>query len=298
MSMRRKERIPVHSMDDWFSGIYIKPFGTDTPAGHTYEISQPHRHDFYYCIFSESGEMELEVDFQKVVITDQNLFLSYPGQIHQINSARMEKGWFLAFNPSILDDQLKDILDQCISEIIHIPLSEIQTTKFSSFINHLYTVHIDETQLFRQTITQSIVSALVYQLASAYLSVEKLSLIKNSARTIDITKTFKQLLRRNFRSMKRPSDFASKMNISVSHLNDTVRSVTGFPVTYFIQHEVMIEAQRLLRYSELTVQEIAVHLGFEDPQYFNRLFSKTIGMPPGAFRKTSVTLYHSDQRTS
>jgi len=272
-------------MDDWFSGIYIKPFGTDTPAGHTYEISQPHRHDFYYCIVSESGEMELEVDFQKILITDQNLFLSYPGQIHQINSAKMEKGWFLAFNPSILDDQLKDILDQCISEIIHIPLSEIQTTTFSSFINHLYTVHVDEDQLFRQIITQSIVSALVYQLASAYLTAEKLTLIKNSTRNIEITKTFKQLLRRNFRSMKRPSDFASKMNISVSHLNDTVRSVTGFPVTYFIQHEIMREAQKLLRYSDLTVQEIADKLGFEDSQYFNRLFSKIIRMPPGAFRK-------------
>lgn len=290
--MRKKEKIPVHSMDDWFSGIYIKPFGTETPSGHTYEISQPHRHDFYYCVLSEEGEMELEVDFDKVVLTNRTLFLSYPGQIHQINSARMEKGWFLAFDPAILDEQLKNILDQCLSQVILVPLSLEQTTAFSSFINHLYSIYTNQEHLFRQTITQSIVTALVYQLASAYLSAERLTLVKNSARSIEITKTFKQILRRNFKSMKRPSAFAAKMNISVSHLNDTVRSVTGFPVTYYIQQELMREAQRLLRYSALTVKEIADILGFEDSQYFNRLFSKTIGISPGAFRKKNETSYH------
>ena len=290
--MRKKEKIPVHHMDDWFSGTYIKPFGTETPAGHTYEISKPHRHDFYYCVLSEEGEMELEVDFENVVLTDQTLFLSYPGQIHQINSARMEKGWFLAFDPSILDEQLKDILDQCLSQVILVPLSPEQTTVFSSFINHLYTVYTNQEQLFRQTITKSMVTALVYQLASAYLSAEQFNLKKYSARSIDITKTFKQILRRNFKSMKKPSAFAEKMNISVSHLNDTVRSVTGFPVTYYIQQELMREAQRLLRYSDLAVKEIADILGFEDAQYFNRLFSKIMGISPGKFRKDSETSYH------
>jgi len=290
--MRKKEKIPVHSMDDWFSGIYIKPFGTETLPGHTYEISRPHRHDFYYCVLSANGEMELEVDFEKVVLTDQTLFLSYPGQIHQINSARMEKGWFLAFDPAIIDEQLKNILDQCLSQVILVTLSSEQISVFSSFITHLYAVYTNQEQLFRQTITQSIVTALVYQLASAYLSAEQLNLVKNSARSIEITKTFKQMLRRNFKSMKRPSAFAAKMNISVSHLNDTVRSVTGFPVTYYIQHEIMREAKRLLCYSALTVKEIADILGFEDSQYFNRLFSKIMGISPGKFRKKSETSYH------
>lgn len=281
-------------MDDWFSGVYIKPFGTDTPSGHTYEISRPHRHDFYYCILLDKGEMELQVDFEKVLLTDHTLFLSYPGQIHQINSALMEKGWFVAFNPATLDEQLKNILDQCLSQIILVPLSLQQTISFSSLINHLYAVYTNQEQLFRQTITQSMVTALVYQLASAYLSAEQFNLKQYSARSIEITKTFKQILRRNFKSMKRPSAFAARMNISVSHLNDTVRYVTGFPVTYYIQQELMREAQRLLRYSDLTVKEIADSLGFEDSQYFNRLFSKVTGISPGAFRKNSETSYHPE----
>jgi len=292
--MAKKEKIQIHRMDDWFSGIYIKPFSAVKTSVPDYEISQPHRHDFYYCVLLEKGIMKLEVDFTEVEITNQTLFLSYPGQIHRIISAKMEQGWFLAFDPSMLNEQLKNILDQCLSEIILVPLALQQATVFSSFINNLYTVHQDNTQMFGKTIAQSMVTALVYQLASAYLSIEGFSLVKHTARSIEITKNFKQLLRNNFKSIKKSSAYAAKLNITAKHLNDTIKTVTGFSVTYYIQQELMREAQRLLHYSDLSVKEIADTLGFEDDKYFNRLFSKVIGVSPGAFRKkgeTAFTLY-------
>ncbi len=283
--MRKKAAIPVHRMEDKFSGVYIKSLSTPKSAGPGYEISEPHRHDFYYCVLLEKGAMELEVDFQPVSIHSQSLFLSYPGQIHRINSVRMERGWFLAFDPTFLDAQLKSILDQSLSEVILLPLSPEQSSSFSGSIRHLSTVYDDENLLYQQAITRSLITAFIYEVASAYLSMEKRQLISHSARSIDITKLFKQLLRRHFKTIRRPSEYAAQMNITASYLNDTVRSVTGFPVTYYIQQELVREAQRLLSYSGLSVKEIADALGFEDAKYFSRLFSKTTGVSPGAFRK-------------
>lgn len=288
--MSRSRQIPVHRMDDWLSGVYIKSAGMGKSS--SYELAQPHRHDFYYCVLVDKGQLELEVDFQKIQLTDQSLFLSYPGQIHQVNWARVERGWFLAFDPLLLDEGLKDILDQRLSEVILVSLSPEQSSSFFMSIDHLYTVYTDPSQLFRQPIIQSLVIAFVYQLASVYLSVEKLNLSRHSTRSIEITKIFKRLLRRHVKSMKRPSEFAAQMNITVSHLNDTVRSVTGFPVTYFVQQELMREARRLLHYSDLAIKEIADTLGFEDAQYFNRLFHKVIGVSPGAFRKKGEPSVH------
>jgi len=290
--MGKKEGIPVHRMDDWFSGVYIKPMHVNRLDRPAYEKSEPHRHDFYYCVLLEKGKIELEIDFEKIHLTDHTLFLSYPGQIHRIVYAQMEHGWFLAFDPSILDEQLKSILDQCLSEVMHVPISSEQSTGLSSFIEHLYSIYNNSAQLFRQTITQSMVTAFVYQVASAYLSMERFNLIRHSARSIEITKTFRQILRHNFRSMKKPSAYAAKMNITATYLNDTVRSVTGFSVTYYIHHELMREARRLLYHSDLSIKEIAGTLGFEDDKYFNRLFRKVVGVSPGAFRKTSETSVH------
>ena len=290
MAMNTKKQIPVHRMDDWVSGVYIKPAGGTKPARLlAYERSAPHRHDFYYCVLLDKGRMELEVDFEKIQLTNPSLFLSYPGQVHQINSAKMERGWFVAFDPSILDEPLKNILDQCLSEVLHFSLSQVQSTHFFDLIKQLYTVYENPDQLFHKAIVQSFVAAFVYQVASAYLSIEKSMLTRQSSRSIEITKTFRQLLRHHFKTMRKPSEFATQMHITTSHLNDSVKAVTGFTVTYYIQQVLMREAQRLLYHSDLTIKEIADTVGFEDEKYFNRLFSKVTGISPGAFRKKRET---------
>jgi AraC family transcriptional regulator, transcriptional activator of pobA len=124
------------------------------------------------------------------------------------------------------------------------------------------------------------------------LAIEKFNLIKHPTRSVEITKKFMQILRHNYKSLKKPSEYATKMNITASYLNDTIKSVTGFPVTYFIQQELMREAQRLLYNSDISVKEVAYTLGYEDDKYFNRLFSKIIGVSPGVFRKKGEASIH------
>ncbi len=284
--MPKKETIPVHRMDDWLAGVYLKSFDKVKGFGPSYEISEAHRHDFYYLVLLDEGEMELEVDFQAIKLGDHSLFLSYPGQVHRITSASLKKGWFLAFDPAIIDKLLKDTLDQCLSEVMILSLTSYKSANLSDLTGQLENVYRGHNERFHQNIIHAMVIALIYQVAAAYLAREQIEFEKHPARSVEICKTFKQILRQHFKTMKRPSLFAARMNISVSHLNDTVSSVTGFPVTYFIQQETMREAQRLLRYSNLSIKEIAQFLGFDDPQYFSRLFSKVIGCAPSAFRKT------------
>ncbi|WP_374726381.1 helix-turn-helix domain-containing protein [Mucilaginibacter pocheonensis] len=56
------------------------------------------------------------------------------------------------------------------------------------------------------------------------------------------------------------------MYIKAAHLVDTLRAVTGFPVTYYIQQELMRRARPLLYQRDLSVNEIVAALGFEDAQ--------------------------------
>jgi AraC-like DNA-binding protein len=74
------------------------------------------------------------------------------------------------------------------------------------------------------------------------------------------------------------------MSFSTSYLNDTIKSVTGFTASYFIQQEMLREAQRLLCYTDLSIKEISIDLGYDDTKYFNRIFTKLAGIPPGRFR--------------
>jgi AraC-like DNA-binding protein len=48
----------------------------------------------------------------------------------------------------------------------------------------------------------------------------------------------------------------------------------------------MLEARRLLRYSNISIKEIAYEIGYEDIQSFSRFFKRMEGVSPSEFKKT------------
>lgn len=56
-----------------------------------------------------------------------------------------------------------------------------------------------------------------------------------------------------------------------------------------IEQRLMLEAKRALRYSTLSVSDIALSLGFEDLAYFSRFFRRHAGCSPRAFRDRQQT---------
>jgi len=85
------------------------------------------------------------------------------------------------------------------------------------------------------------------------------------------------------------------LSLSAVYLNECVKNVTGLPVSYHIQHEIIKEAQRLLFYSGNSIKEIGFSLGYEDIQYFHRLFRKMTGFTPLQFRNQILSSGKSDE---
>ena len=56
-------------------------------------------------------------------------------------------------------------------------------------------------------------------------------------------------------------------------------------VSRYVRRERVLQARRLLLYTELSVKEIAAELGYDDSAYFTRLFTKETGVPPSVYRK-------------
>lgn len=85
----------------------------------------------------------------------------------------------------------------------------------------------------------------------------------------------------------RIKDLASHVKMSESHLSKIFRQKTGTsPIDYFIDLK-MQEAIRLLSNKSLRIKEVAFELGYDDPYYFTRIFTKQIGISPATFLKIS-----------
>ena len=77
---------------------------------------------------------------------------------------------------------------------------------------------------------------------------------------------------------------ADNVHLSPSYLSDLLRKETGKNAQEHIHFYLIDEAKNLLLNSEKNVSEIAYDLGFEYPQYFNKLFKKKTGKTPMEYR--------------
>jgi AraC-like DNA-binding protein len=78
---------------------------------------------------------------------------------------------------------------------------------------------------------------------------------------------------------------ASHVNLSLSHYASIFRKKTGYtPIVYF-NHLKIQRACQFLHFTSLRINEISFKLGIEDPYYFSRLFTKTMGISPTDYRR-------------
>ena len=59
----------------------------------------------------------------------------------------------------------------------------------------------------------------------------------------------------------------------------------GITLLSYLDQVRITHAKQLLRFSELTVEEVGRKVGIEEGAYFNRVFKKVEGITPGEYRR-------------
>lgn len=96
---------------------------------------------------------------------------------------------------------------------------------------------------------------------------------------------FQAAVEERFTTEHRIAAYAEALNVSLSHLSRLSRQFRGQPASRVLRNRQMLEARRLLAYTQMNVSDIAYRLGFSDPAYFARVFSMQEGHSPRDFRK-------------
>lgn len=285
---KKSKSIPVNNIiADFGAGIYIDKISSE--GFHLYEhfeeldkIKQPHRDEYHLFFLQEKGTTTIEIDFKEHIIKPSSVIFIHQNQVHRTLSFKKATAsiWAIA-NENLNPEYLKLLED--ITPAKPLVLKEDVFSIITEAISLCITLAERKNEKLHYSLLNGSCNTLIGLVISQYLAqsvpFEKLS------RYEIVTKAFKELLERNFVTAKQPTEYARQLNISTSYLNECVKKSTGYSVSQNIQQRIVLEAKRLLFYSDISVKEIASELGYDDYPYFSRLFTKVSGMTALTFRK-------------
>ncbi|MCX2738387.1 helix-turn-helix domain-containing protein [Pontibacter anaerobius] len=247
-------------------------------------IDKPHSHTFYLVMMVTEGTGTHTIDFVTHQIEPPQLFFLTPGQVHSWNLSPDIKGISVFFEANFFLQHYPQRLYQYpfFHSQQHKPLLALPADDFwPDLMNCMY--HEYERQLPHRN--EVLLSYLHITLENAARLYRSETFQDKAPGAVAKVREFELLLNQHFLQKREVKDYADMLHITPNHLNVLCKSTVGKTASQLIHERVIVEAQRLLLHSTLSIKEIAYKLHFDDNSYFSRFFKKYSGKTPEQFRK-------------
>ena len=110
--------------------------------------------------------------------------------------------------------------------------------------------------------------------------------IKNS--DSDIVREFNFLVEQHFKTKHSVTEYADLLNKSPKTISNIFLKLNSKSPLKYIQERIMLEARRLLYYTDKPIKEIGYEIGYEDIQTFSRFFRNHEGISPSEYKEKRV----------
>jgi AraC-like DNA-binding protein len=270
----------VYKQNDKLSIRIISPtFGHVPPEiGNIY--GPTHRKPHYFLLFMIEGLAHHGVDLQQFDIKNNELLFIVPHQIHHLPTTEQGINYFkLGFNEnclSLLPKQYPFLINPFNNQKIQFSSSAAERLKsIFEILQQLLSVMDTSPDLILAHL-----NSLLTEINAAYFFNDKNPADDKLSRFI----SFKHLIENNLTDHQPVKSIAEKLALNTNSLYNIVKHYSGLSPKEFITNRLILEAKRRLYYAESSsIKELAYELGFNDPEYFSRLFKKVTGKPIATF---------------
>lgn len=264
--------------------------GRHKPANISF-FDNPIRIDEIAFILCTKGSLEFNCNLKNYKIEEGSLLLLPPQSLIDARSNSIEHEGYTV----ILD---KEYLGECnfnisrftslmlqITDQPHIKLTTEELNRLVDAITMLDSLigeQLDSS--FREDVIRAMVETTMYLICecfSAHISKKEDTQV---SRQENYFRQFLKLLSEHYTERKAVTYYAEQLCISPRYLTTIVRRYSGMTVTDWMDKHLIMEAKYLLKYSELSIQEIAYQLSFSDQSFFGKFFRLHVGMSPTAYR--------------
>ena len=257
---------------------YIKPYGASSRASG--------RSD-YQLLYIVSGKVHFIFDEKTYILPAGNMVLYRPGEPQYYRRYAEDKPelYWIHFSGNDVANILKDC---------NLSHGNIFNIGVHSEINTLFSQIISELQKREKGFSK--IAALhlenILRLVSRYAAPDSPDETDSHIDTSESSNLHHEMslaaayFNEHYMEDINIDEYAKRHNMSASAFINKFKKWIGSTPTQHIISARIASAQSLLENTDYDIAQVAELVGYDDPLYFSRLFSKRVGMPPLKWRKT------------
>lgn len=230
----------------------------------------------------------IKVDGVKIIIPKNcAIFLT---ELHQLEDIQFDRLNVIQFNRPFYCVEKHDSEVGCRGVLFfgasEVPKIQIQAERLKQLqlIWEVFMMEMeDESDSLKQEMLQIMLKRFLITCVRIYKK-DHLNL-PTETNSISVIREFNYLVEKHFKTLTKVADYAKLLHKSPKTLANTFNKFIDKTPIKIINERRLLEAKRLLKYSDKSVQEIAYELSFNDVQSFSHFFRTRLGHSPSLFRK-------------
>jgi AraC family transcriptional activator of pobA len=259
------------------------------PDGSSQGSEVSHRHDFQEIIWIESGIGFQSIDDSNFRVQPNAFYLIARGQVHQFTEAHRVNGLVIRFNEDFLPSPTDrtEFLHSALFDPARTPrmlaLGAGDAARMHGLLDQLVAEYQQPEECGRSLALGYLLRVLIVNLERAMKNQGGSPRGGNDA-GYTLSSDFAALLGQHFCSHHDVAFYAGILGVAPRLLSIHVKRAIGKTAKQLIEDRLILEAKRHLRFTSLTVKEIAYVLGYDDPSHFSKTFKRLTAVSPQDFK--------------
>ncbi len=276
--------LPVDRLDE---GVVVQVMPIEN---FSFEVPrEPHRHDYHELIWVSEGEGEHLIDGEVVPVVPGTVTVIGRAQVHQFRRVRNLSGAVLRFQDEAVDGSAGNVGGRWLlacrgTRTIRVP--DGACDQVGGLIAALTAEAGAKPDEYTAGAQRHLVSTLLLWL-ERWFDAQQNGLAQGEDGDAALHRRFIELLEHDYARHHDASHYADALGVPQAALSRALSNITGMSTKELVLDRVLLEATRLLRFTDLTIGEIAHRVGYHDPLYFSRAFKRAAGRAPQAYRHSA-----------